>query len=215
MNPKISFRYYHRTHLPACSRIGVDVFPLYKGRFIGEEVSKVMKAHIHSCYAISTHNELAMEDGEVVGFLFGRIKRNFTLIKFLKQLFLIAVRYLRGKYGSRKKLIKFIMPCIQEAKELNRNMPPTDGQIVLFAVAPKYQGRGIGRMLMDRFVRHALKYGISVLSVPTDETVSYWFYERYGFRRWAEYKDSLLSYCAGRPITAFTYQFVLHKADKI
>ena len=213
MNPKINFQNFNRIDLPACARIGVDVFPLYRGRFTGEEVGKVMKAHINSCYAISTYNKLAIIDDKVVGFLFGRIKRNFNPFKFLKQILLIAVCYIRGAYGNKKKLIRFIKPCIQEAKELNRNMPPNEGAVVLFAVAPKYQNRGIGRTLMDNFIHHALKCGISILSVPTDETVSYWFYERYGFRRWTEFKDSLLSYCADRPIKGFTYQLVLHKSN--
>lgn len=215
LDAKINFREYHRVDLPDCSQIGVNVFPIYRNRFTGEEINKVMKAHIDSCYTVSTYYELAIMDGKVVGILFGQIKRNFNLINFLKQLLLIAVRYLRGKYGSRKKLIKFLKPCIQEAKVLGKNIPPSEGEIVLFAVAPISQGKGIGRTLMDRFVYHASMHGISNLSVPTDEIASFWFYERYGFRKWAEYKDPLASYCAGKPITGFSYQLVLQKKIKV
>ena len=67
---------------------------------------------------------------------------------------------------------------------------------------------------MDRFVRHALRYKVESISVPTDETASFWFSERYGFRRWAEFKDPLESYCADRPIKGFIYQLVLPEANR-
>jgi len=104
-------------------------------------------------------------------------------------------------------------PCLDQLRVLRRNMPAGQAEVVLFAVAPKYQGKRIGRTLMDRFVHHALRCGVKSISVPTDETASFWFYERYGFRRWAEYKDPLESYLADRPITGFIYQLLLHKAD--
>lgn len=210
---KISFQRYIRAYLPACRQIGVEVFPIYGIQFTKKGSSKVMNAHIDSCYALSTYSELAIVDKKVVGFIFGRIKRRFNPINFLKRLVFIAIRFLRGKYGNRKNLFRFIIPCIQEANNLNKNLPPNEGEVVLFAVAPKYHNKGIGRMLMDRFVSHALRHGSSILAVPTDETVSYWFYERYGFRKWAEFKDSILSYCARKPIIGFTYQLVLNKTD--
>jgi len=92
-------------------------------------------------------------------------------------------------------------------------VPVSEAEVVLFDVAPEYQGIGIGHALMDRFVRHAAKHKVKAISVPTDETASLWFYEKYGFRRWAEYKDPLESYLADRLIKGFTYLRLLHKAD--
>ena len=94
-------------------------------------------------------------------------------------------------------------------------MPSSEAVVTLFAVAPKYQGIGIGRALMDRFISHMLKRGAKAISVPTDETASFGFYERYGFKRWAEYKDPLESHLADKPIKGFIYQLILHnKADE-
>lgn len=90
-------------------------------------------------------------------------------------------------------------------------MPVSEAEVVLFAVTPEYQGIGIGRALMDRFVRHALKHRVKAISVATEETASFWFYEKYGFRRWAEYESPLESYLADKSIKGFTYQLLVHK----
>ena len=60
---------------------------------------------------------------------------------------------------------------------------------------------------MDSFVHHTLRYKFKSVSVPTDKTTSFWFYERYRFKRWAEYHDSLESYLADRPIKASYINF--------
>ena len=216
MNPEVRFRHYQEPDLSVCAGIGVEVFPLVTSRFTGKEVSKVMKGQIDSCHAVSNYCELAIADGEVAGLIFGRVKRRSVLIdicRTLKRLPLVSVRFLLGMYGSRRKLLGFLNPCLEHLRVLRRNTPEGEAEVVLFAVAPKYQGIGIGRALMDRFVRHALRYRVKSISVPTDETASFWFYERYGFRRWAEFKDPLESYCADRPIKGFIYQLLLPEAD--
>lgn len=175
-----------------------------------------MTGGIEACHALYNYHELAIADGKVAGLLFGRVKRKPVLLDMcqtLKRLLLIEVRFLLGRYGSRRKLIRLIKPGLQALRALRRNMPASEAEVVLFAVAPEHQGIGIGRALMDRFVHHALKHKVKAISVPTDETASFWFYEKYGFKRCAEYKDPLESYLADRPITGFIYQLLLCKTD--
>lgn len=216
MSPTTAFRHYRRTDLPVCAGIAAEAFPLQASRFAGEEASRFMRAQIDACHAVANYHEVAVTGTEVAGLIFGRVRRRSVLIstgQMLKRLLLISVQFLLGRYGSRRKLIRFMNPCLDQLRVLRRNMPAGQAEVVLFAVAPKYQGKRIGRALMDRFVHHALRCGVKSISVPTDETASFWFYERYGFRRWAEYKDPLESYLADRPITGFIYQLLLHKAD--
>ncbi len=175
-----------------------------------------MQAQIDGCHAISNYYELATVDGEVAGLLFGQVKQRFILIgvcQALKRLFLIFGRFLLGKYGRRRKLLGLIKPCLESWSVLQRNMPVSEAKVVLFAVARRYQGKGIGRALMDRFVEYALRHKAKSVCVPTDESASFWFYERYGFTRQAEYLDPLESYLANKPIKGFIYQLVLDKAE--
>jgi ribosomal protein S18 acetylase RimI-like enzyme len=216
MNASTSFRCCQSTDLPVCAGIAVEAFPLDTSRFRGEEAGKFMQVQTDCCHAISNYCELATIDGEVAGLLFGRVKGKSVLIDMchtLKQLLLISVRFLVGRYGSRRKLTRLFKPGLQSWRALRKNMPASKAEVVFFAVDPKYQGKGIGRALMDRFVRHALRYKIRAISVPTDETASFRFYEKYGFRRWAEYKDPLGSYLADRPVKGFVYQLLVCEAE--
>lgn len=216
MNPHVSFRHYQRTDLSACGRIAAEVFPLLAGRSAGEDITKVMKSQIDSSYAISNYHELAVADGEVAGLIFGRLRRTAFLIdmcRTMKEFVLIIGGFLLGKYGSRRKLIRFAGPGLRALRVLRRNMPASEAEVVLFAVAPECQGTGIGRALMDRFVDQALHCSAKSIAVPTDETASFGFYERYGFTRWAEFNDPLESYCADRPVKGFIYQLLLRRAE--
>jgi ribosomal protein S18 acetylase RimI-like enzyme len=216
MNSEIAFRPYRRMDLPVCTSIAVEVFPLVTNRFTREETSRLLEILIGGCHAVSNYHELVIADGKVVGLIFGRVKRKFVLIDIcqtVKRSLLILVLFLLGRYGNRRKLVRLIKPALQAARALGKDMPVSEAEVVLFAVAPEYQGIGIGCALMDRFVRHAAKHRVKAISVPTDETASFWFYEKYGFRKWAEYKDPLKSYLVDRPIKGFTYLLLLHKAD--
>lgn len=216
MNPRVSFRRYQPTDLPACAGIAAEAFPLVAGRFAGEAIGKAMKGQIDGSGAMSNHQDLALVDGKVVGLIFGRIKREHALIgmrRTLKRLIVIMGRFLLGQYGSRRKLIGLVKPALQALAVLRRNRPASEAEVVLFAVAQEYQGTGIGRALMDRFVREALCHRARSISVPTDETASFWFYQKYGFTRWAEFNDPLESYFAGRPIKGFIYRLALSSED--
>lgn len=216
MSPEISFRHYSGTDLSVCAGIAAEVFPLISGRFAGEDISKVMKGQIDGSLAMSNYQELALADGKVAGLIFGRLERESVLIdmcRTTKRLVLIMGRFLLGRYGSRRKLIKLVKPGLQALTVLRRNRPASEAEVVLFAVAPDYQGIGVGRALMDRLVYQAVRCKARSISVPTDETASFGFYEKYGFQRWAEFNDPLESYCADRPIKGYIYQLILSKAD--
>lgn len=217
MSLRVRFRRYQGSDLSACAGIGVDVFPLVTSRFTGNAAAKVMSGQIDSCHAVSNYAELAIADGEVAGLIFGRIRRpsvTIDMIRTLKRVVQISVRFLLGRYGKRSQLITFLNPCLQQLRVLRKNTPVSQAEVVLFAVAAKHQGSGVGRALMDRFVHHALKHKVESISVPTDETAGFRFYERYGFMRWAEFVDPLASYCAGRSIKGFTYRLLLAEANR-
>jgi ribosomal protein S18 acetylase RimI-like enzyme len=57
------------------------------------------------------------------------------------------------------------------------------GEALLFAVHPERQRMGLGKALMDRFVATAADAGLPRLVLLTDTTMSWQFYEAYGYRR--------------------------------
>lgn len=217
MSLRLRFRDYQSSDHSTCATIGVEVFPLVTSRFGGSAVKKVMIGQIDSCRAVSNYAELAIADGEVAGFIFARVKQSslpVDTVRTLTRIIRVSVRFLLGRYGSRGKLIGYLSPCLRQLRVLRRNTPATQAEVVLFAVAPGYQGSGVGRALMDRLVGHALKHEVKAICVPTDESAGFRFYERYGFGRWAAFTDPLASYCAGRSITGFTYRLLLTQANR-
>jgi len=125
MNSSIGFRCCQRTDLAVCASIATEAFPLKISRSTGEEASGFMQFQIDGCHAISNYRELAVAGGEIAGLLFGRLNRKSFVIgsQTLKQLFLISVRFLLGRYGSRRKLIRIIKPGLLALRAVRRNIP--------------------------------------------------------------------------------------------
>ncbi|MCL0065484.1 GNAT family N-acetyltransferase [Dehalococcoidia bacterium] len=216
MSTDIDFRRCERADFPACASIGEAAFAsdahAFARKIKGLRLPCIYAAAAEVSDAGSTYSELAIIDGEVAGFLFGRIERHFTLIdkcRLVKRYLPLLWRFLLGQFGPRQKLLQLLGPLASEEQELRRNVPPSEGRIEYFAVSPEYQGRGVGRSIMDRFVQYAERYGVRAVSVFTGETVSFWFYERYGFQRWAEFDSPFGSYLHGKPIKGFSYRLAL------
>ena len=64
--------------------------------------------------------------------------------------------------------------------------PRTPAEVILLGSQEGYRG-GIGRALMDAWVAEVRARGYLKTTVCTDSTVSWEFYERYGFRRVREF----------------------------
>jgi ribosomal protein S18 acetylase RimI-like enzyme len=180
----------------------------------GIQLHRIYAAAAEVCDAVSTYSELAIVDGKVAGFIFGRIERHFTLIDrccSLKMYLALVWPFLLGRFGRRRKLVRLFVPLLREDQELRRNVPPSEGRVEYFAVSPEYHNKGVGRKLMDRFVQYAGRHSVQALSVFTGESVSFRFYERYGFQRWAEFDSPLSSYLHGKPMKGFSYRLPLHE----
>jgi putative acetyltransferase len=74
-------------------------------------------------------------------------------------------------------------------------------------VRPSFRGRGLGQLMLDHLVAHALAHGLSVIRLETgihqQEAIA--LYERAGFRRIAPfgpYSDDPLSRCYERVVAA-------------
>lgn len=56
-------------------------------------------------------------------------------------------------------------------------------EVVLFAIHESMRSKGFGKKMMDEAVRRVYARGAAELSLLTDSTMSWQFYERYGFTR--------------------------------
>ena len=56
-------------------------------------------------------------------------------------------------------------------------------EVFLFVMHEKLQGKGYGNKLMDTAVKAIKECGAEQVTLLTDSTMSWQFYERYGYRR--------------------------------
>ena len=61
-------------------------------------------------------------------------------------------------------------------------------EIMMFTSLRACRNRGIGRKLMDAFLNEVKKGGIKNAYVGTDTSLSYYFYDSYGFTKVREFK---------------------------
>ena len=218
MSIKIDFRRCSSADFPACASIGEAAFAsdvhAFAQKVKGVQLHRIYTAAAEVSDAGATYSNLAIVDGEIAGFLFGRIDSHFTLInryRSLQRYLPMFGRLILGQFGPRLKLLQLLGPLADEEQMLRRNVPPSEGRIEYFAVSPDYQGKGVGRRILDGFVRYAKRHGVRDIAVFTGETVSFWFYERYGFQRWAEFDSPFASYLYGKPKKGFSYRLALQE----
>lgn len=126
---------------------------------------------------------VAEADGEARGFLVGYFP--------LEGLKMPRAAMLSIGYSLKVLLRRFDMTAFSRAFYWRRALgqlafivrsPKSPSEILILCSQREYRG-GIGRALMDAWVAEVRDRGYSRTTVCTDSTVSYDFYERYGFAR--------------------------------
>lgn len=130
---------------------------------------------------------VAEADGEVGGVLFGFFPREgLTLPRSLAEtawftLKVLLRRYRMTPFGR----AAFWRHYLSELSFVVRHVE-TRAEVLMLTSRKEYRG-GIGRALMDEWVARVRERGYSSTTVSTDSTVSWDFYERYGFERIREF----------------------------
>lgn len=126
-------------------------------------------------------------DGEVHGVLFGaaplRFGRIFRAMNFL--FFHMVPKVIVNGYRFDSLAYKHLFQCLYGCAPwfiLHPFRVPIS-EVTLFTSTKKYRGQGMGRDLMNTFVARVRERGLAGTSVCTDTSLSYRFYEIYGYRR--------------------------------
>ncbi len=146
----------------------------------------------------STYKKVAIDkDGNVLGYLLGQNKQKKNSISLTNKLFvkLIYLFYvLVGKFGNRNVLSEILK---LQNKAYNEVIPPNesfDSEIVLFFVSEKARGLGVGRLLINDYLdNYCQANNLKTTILFTDESSTYSFYEKFGFKRYktTEYSEKL------------------------
>lgn len=148
-------------------------------------------------------------DGDIVGFLFGRLPDEplfrgrysglFGTLAIIGELLFLRNVSLAAKWAWLKNGI-----------EHDRRSPDLDNkcEVTLFAIAPAEQGLGGGRILLEAFIDHCIENGHSDLYLETDRASNFRFYAHLGF----EQIDSFNSPIAAAFSGGSGETFVFHKS---
>ncbi|TXT59380.1 MAG: hypothetical protein BAJALOKI1v1_1430004 [Promethearchaeota archaeon] len=206
----ITFRKYQMKDLAYCAKFAAQAWSMLSNVLLTNDINKLMRAYIKLGYYGATWHQVATISGEIVGFLFGRIEKDVSLLKTitssLSSLF-VLLKVLLGRYGRLKQPVLFIKKYLETESLVQANSPKTDAEIVLFAVSSKHQGMGLGRALMHRFLTTARKLQVRKIKVYTDPLSNWKFYEIMGFQKHASFTDTFNSHIERKNSEGYVYVY--------
>jgi len=175
----------------------------------------MMKPWIESSHFSATWSEVAVASGEVVGFLFGSIDKQMpkrAAVEAVTDQFWMFRRFLSRDVNRLDLPLSALLGFLFMEFKLAVNRPDADAEIILVIVATSFRGKGVGKTLVDRFVKAARDSGASAILLYTDDRTSNWrFYEHYGFRKVSTFYDNISSFFAGERANAIYYVLDLGK----
>ena len=167
----------------------------------------VMEGYVRTFLVRSNWTEVAHDSHGVIGLLFGRVRglREKAVNGSLTSMLGMIPQFLFGIHGQHVSPIVIWHFFLTEFKVLV-NVPRSDAEVNLIIVDSKYQGKGLGRKLMERFVGAARDARCRLVTLYTDDQASNWrFYEALGFRKVATFHDGLTSYFVERDAKGIVY----------
>lgn len=205
---KLQFRKFNIKDTSKCSELAVDAWPVVSAVASKEDTIKFMNVLIDLSRLFSTWLEVVCISENIIGFLFGRIDSDYRMKDKFKAFFSIlsiVIKIIVGGYGRISKRFTLLRKLILTEIKVVRNRPKSDGEVTLFVVDSKYRGKGIGRMLMDRFIDTVKSKNARVITVYTEQGSNWKFYEIYGFRKYSTFYDDLTSYVRNEDVKGFIY----------
>jgi GNAT superfamily N-acetyltransferase len=190
-----------------CSGFGHVFWPM-----IEEADPELIKDVVRALSALGNHNLVADADGEAVGILAGcvGIKPRLAASAFKQNLLVLLPRIIMNQYNATRKARKHIQLVNKNYLPFSIKSTPTFFpfcEVLLFVIVKEYRGRGVGRLLMDEYVRRVRDGGGKRAVVLTDSELSWWFYQAYGFKRIKSYplRDCYAISRPGREVTGYSY----------
>ena len=198
-----TFREYEKKDFERCVEITALAWPELTGGRAAADVEGYLWP--------STWRQLACVDNVPVGFLFGTMYSDLGALGKLKVPLMHAAvnaKVLLGLYGRTPDRLAWVMGGIATGRDIERSRAEADGKIGLFVIDPAYQGKGIGKDLLHRFVEHALSRGAGRISVDSLEFEGWGFYVKNGFTKLdATFRDALFSRIRNEEVRG--YQFIM------
>lgn len=197
----VTFRRFEPADLPACAHMAAEAWPPESKVAATWQVHSGMESYIAYSLNLSNWSEVAVSAEGVIGFLFGRIdnyKGGAAPKKSVLGELPSSVKWFLTRKGKTLWHVSFAWNILLTELKLALKTPDSDASIEMFIVDSRYRGRGVGGLLLDRFLAAAKEAGSSLVTVYTDDMMSNWsYYERRGFKRVGVFYDNVTSHYSG------------------
>ncbi|MGL6261466.1 GNAT family N-acetyltransferase [Vibrio sp. WXL103] len=196
---KVRYRQYQPRDYSDCERLVSQAWQ-FEQHFAPDSLAKLM-AYFYTSGApqMSNFSLVAEANGQVVGFIFGNNRRarqkkpsfGYSMQSLGK---LVKLWCLPGEARQRK---KDVFKRISQ-HSLNRRSLCKDwgSEVLLFVIAPEFQGQGIGSHMVKAFLNSCAQRGVDRVSVEANVVEAGRFYERVGFRYIDEFESPLHAACS-------------------
>lgn len=179
---------YEEKHFFGCVDLVMSTWNFHSN-FMDVPCNRIIyEYYLKTCLNWNHHLDVIVDEHEqVIGILFGS-KEDTSFIeelKFSRQDRLnnkwknkkIQNGHFGNKEVANRELARFAMNDVLGEKDASR----FDGEVNLFIVSQAYQGQGLGKQLMDRYLNFCRSNKLRSVFLWTDEDCNHAFYSRYGF----------------------------------
>jgi GNAT superfamily N-acetyltransferase len=159
-------------------------------------------------YRVASVALVAEAQGEARGVLFGTLPSG--PVDEARYVCLVGALMYRRMVSRRREMRPFARAVLWRAVSreflfLSHSPPGRAAEVEALTSQEGWRG-GIGRALMDEFIREARRRGFKRIDLGTDSELNWVFYERYGFTRVAEWPHHAYDFSLpGREVTAYIY----------
>lgn len=171
---------------------------------------QLIKDMILFLHHIGSKTLVAEADGRARGVLVGRLRPRLTTAgRALAASVRMLCRWIAGRYRLSALAKKHLFQLFRGSFPYIYFDTSSDAETLLLMSHKEYRG-GIGRALMDAWIAEARSSGAHNASVGTDSTLSWDFYERYGYRRVREFNYTAYKYSLpGEKVKGYIYEIEL------
>ena len=149
-----------------------------------KSVQHMLNANMRLALLSQNYTQVAELNGEVVGYLYGRVDGKSIPLKNLVHIPHILYHGASLFFKSRheRNLIRGFLNMIKVYMKLLKNTKSNyDGELVFFVVSSKCRGKGIGKKLLNNYLDYCRRHSVKNIYVYTDVNCNYGFYDFNGF----------------------------------
>ncbi len=194
-NSDLACRTAERSDLPGVAEVFAAAFPESVRHVAGATPAAAVLAEIFALARTAEPGSLmvAEADGRIAGYVLApaHMARLQRAVLWSGSWLRLAGHWLAGRFGPRWRVLRLTLAGKLAFLRFSRQFQSCEARILSIAVHPDFQGRGLGRLLLEAGLAHlaAARVPCVRLEVRPDNAPARHLYEQYGFVALGTYED--------------------------